>query len=91
MAVTGTGTGVLNFGASDDLVTGVYILDSLRWVGATATGQVCLVTDAAGNVLFTGLADGPNFTDGWIFDQKWVNGITVSSMNSGTLQVYLCR
>ena len=89
MAVTGTGTGVLNFSASNDAVTDIHIVSSLRWVGATAAGHNCRVTDTAGNVIFVGEADGANFTDGWVFDRKWMNGIIAASMNSGTLQIYL--
>ena len=89
MAVTGTGTGVFNFSASNDAVTEICILSSLRWVGATAAGHKARVTDTAGNVLFVGEADGANFTDGWVFDHKWANGLTIASMNSGTIQIYL--
>lgn len=89
MAVSGTGTGVFNFTASNDAVTEICILSSLRWVGATAAGHLCRVTDTAGNVLFVSEADGANFIDGWVFDRKWANGITIASMNSGSLQLYL--
>jgi hypothetical protein len=89
MAVTGSGTGVINFSASNDSIVGVNILSSLRWVGATTAGHLCVVTDAAGNVIFTSEADGANFIDGWVFDHKWVNGITIASMNSGALQIYM--
>lgn len=91
MAVTGTGTGVYNFTASGDVATGVFILSSLRWVGATAAGQLCLVTDGSDNVIFAGEADGANFTDGWVFDNKWVNNITIASLNSGSVQIYEAR
>jgi hypothetical protein len=89
MAVTGTDTGVLNFSASNDSFVGVSILSSLRWVGATAAGHKCRVIDQASNVLFTSEADGANFIDGWVFDRKWSNGIYISSMNSGALQIYM--
>lgn len=89
MAVTGTNTGVVNFSASNDSITGVNILSSLRWVGAGTASDKCLVTDGSGNVIFVSEADGANFIDGWVFDHKWVNGLIVSSMNSGSLQVYM--
>jgi len=89
MAVSGTGTACYTFSASNDAVTGVYVVSSLRWVGATAAGQNCRITNTAGTVVFVGEADGANFTDGWVFDGMWMNGITVASMNSGSLQVYL--
>ena len=89
MAVTGTGTGVINFSASTDSIVDVNIISSLRWVGATTAGHLCRITDGAGNVIFTSEADGANFIDGWVFERKWVNGIIISSMNSGAVQIYM--
>lgn len=90
MAVTGTGTGMFKFTASGDSVAGVYILDSLRWVGAGAAGDRCSVQSSdKGNVIFEAEADGANFTDGWVFRHQWVNGITVATMQSGALNVYV--
>ena len=89
MAVTGTGTGVYTFTASGDSMAGICIADSLRWIGATASGQVCLITDTAGHQIFYSEADGARFIDGWVFPRNtWVNGIVAASMNSGRLQVY---
>ncbi len=89
MAVTGTGTGVLKMTASGDAVTEIYILDSLRWIGATAAGHRCSVTDTSGNVLFESEADGANFLDGWVFAHLWANGVTVATMQSGALNMYV--
>lgn len=89
MAVSGTGTGVFTLTASGDIATGVYILSSLRWVGATAAGQVCRVMDDASHTIFLGEADGANFTDGWVFDNLWCNNPRAASLNSGTLNIYL--
>lgn len=88
MAVSGTSTGVYNFTASNDSLGTVVIMDSCRWVGATAAGDKCLVTNLAGDVIWTSEADGPNFIDGWVFDRKWTYGVVMSSMNSGTFQLY---
>jgi hypothetical protein len=88
MAVTGTMGGVINFTASNDMLTGNFLLDSCRWVGATAAGQLCLVTDLKGNPVFVSEANGANFVDGWVFKRKSVDGIYISSMNSGSFQVY---
>ena len=90
MAVTGTGTGMFKFTASGDSVTGVYILDSVRWVGGTAAGHRCsIISTDKSNVIFEAEADGANFTDGWVFHHQWVNGITVATMQSGALNVYV--
>ena len=88
MAITGSGTGIFNFTASGDILTTLVIMDSCRWVGASAAGHLCHVTDSAGNTLFRSEADGANFVDGWVFDKKWTNGVVMASMNSGTFQLY---
>lgn len=89
MAVTGTSTGVLRFTASGDMVDGVHVLGSCRWIGATTAGHRCSFTDSTGNVIFESQADGPNYTDGWVFEGKWANGITVASLQSGILDIYV--
>lgn len=89
MAVSGTYTGVLNFTAGGDVATGPFVMVSCRWVGATTAGHNLHVDDLKGNRLFTGEANGANYTDGWAFDRKWTDGIEVASMGSGSLQVYL--
>jgi hypothetical protein len=91
MAVTGTGTGVWNLTASGDQITTLFIMDSCRWVGATAAGDKCLFTNLNGDIVWRSEADGPNFVDGWVFDSKWMNGAVMSSMNSGTMQIYEAR
>ena len=89
MAVTGTGTGVLKFTASGDAVTDIYVLGSCRWIGATTAGHRCQMTDTAGNVIFESEADGANFIDGWVFESKWANGITMATMQSGAFNLYM--
>jgi hypothetical protein len=89
MAVTGTGTGVYTLTASDDIATGLFILNSIRWVGATAAGEQCIVMDEASHSIFIGEADGANFTDGWVFDRLWCNNPRAKLMDSGTLQIYM--
>ena len=91
MAVTGTGTGVLTITSSTDAIPSstVMVLSSLRWAGATAAGHSCEVTDAAGNVIFYSVANAANFVDGWVFDNKWVAGLALTTMSSGELQVYV--
>ena len=91
MAVTGTGTGILHITSSTDVVasTNVMILSSLRWVGATAATHTCVITDGAGNVIFSSVANAANFVDGWVFDSKWIAGIAFSAMGSGAVDFYL--
>lgn len=89
MAVTGTNTGMFKFTASGDTVDGVYILDSCRWVGAGTAGDRCSIASTDGKVVFEAEADGANFTDGWVFHHLWVNGITIATMQSGALNIYV--
>lgn len=90
MAVSGTGTGVLKFTASGDTIEGIFILDSLRWIGAGAAGDRCSLADSASGLpIFESEADGANFIDGWVFGHQWVNGITIATMESGALNVYV--
>ena len=91
MAITGTGTNILHITSSTDVVssTTVMLLSSMRWVGATAAGHTCTVTDGAGNPLFSSVANAANFVDGWVFDSKWIAGLILSAMDTGALDVYL--
>ena len=90
MAVTGTGTAVLNFTASGDAVTDLCVPDSCRWIGATAAGDTCTVKTIDGNLIFKSKADGPNFVDGWVFPPHFLaNGIDMASLSSGEFQMYL--
>ena len=91
MAVTGTGTGILHITSSTDVVatSTVMILSSLRWVGATTATHSCIITDGAGNVIFSSVANAANFVDGWVFDGKWVGGIAFDAMDSGAVDIYL--
>ncbi len=91
MAVTGTGTNVLHITSSTDVVStaSVFRIASIRWVGATAAGHTCVVTDGAGNPLFSSIANGANFVDGWVFDHKTVAGLVLTTMASGAIDLYL--
>lgn len=93
MAVTGTGTGVIHITSSTDVLStaNVYVLSSLRWVGATAATHQCIVTDGAGNVIFSSIANGANYVDGWVFDNKWIAGLAFTTMASGAVDLYLAN
>jgi hypothetical protein len=89
MAVTGAGTNVYHCTAAADTIDGVFVLASVRWVGGGAAGDQCILTDGSGNVLFSAQANGANFTDGWVFKTKWVNGLAFSALTSGTVDIYI--
>lgn len=90
MAINGTGTGIYEFTASGT-ITNTLVLVSCRWVGATTAGHQCQLNDLKGNRLFLSEANGANFTDGWAFDRKWVDGVELATMNSGTFYLYESR
>ena len=90
MAVTGTNTGMFRFSAEGDTMAGVYFLDSVRWVGATTAGHRASIQGTVhGNTVFEAEADGANFTDGWVFHRQSINGITIATMQSGVMDVYV--
>jgi hypothetical protein len=76
------------FTASGDVSTKAFIMDSLRWVGATAAGHSIVLKDGNGIEVFKSEANGANFIDGWVWKRKWMHGVEVSSMTSGTLYIY---
>jgi hypothetical protein len=91
MAVTGTGTGIFHMTAGGDVAGGPMIIVSCRWVGATTAGHQCVLQDLKLNRLFSSEANGANFTDGWAFDNKWVDGVSIATMDSGAIDLYLAR
>ena len=87
MAVTGAGNGIYKMTAGADAVTGRLNVSYIRWVGGTTAGHSCVLDDSNGNVIFEGEADGANYTDIMpVF--RWINGITVDTLDSGTVYVY---
>jgi len=88
MAVTGSLTNIIEFTAAADAVTGLKLLVSIRWSGATTAGHQCVVSDSAGNVVFRSEANGANFIDGWVFDRKTVDGLVITTLGSGTVTAY---
>jgi len=88
MSVTNEEGSPVIFTASGDVSTKSFIMDSLRWVGAGAAGDACVVKDGNGAEVFKSQANGANFIDGWVWKRKWMHGVEVSTMTSGTLYIY---
>ena len=88
MAVTGEDGGTMIFTASGDVTTKSFILDSIRWVGAGTAGDTLVIKNSDGYEVFKSVANGANFIDGWIWKRQWMEGLTVTTMTSGTLYVY---
>lgn len=88
MAVTGFNVNILKMTAAADAQTGRLHIDYIKWVGATTASHTLSVTNTAGAIIFESEADGANFIDLHPMD-KWVNGVIVATMDSGTLYVFL--
>ena len=74
--------------SSTDVVTGQMLLASCRWMGATTATHACVWTDLDGRPVFRGQANGANYTDGWVFPRRMVNGLKSTQMDSGTIIFY---
>jgi hypothetical protein len=91
--MTGTASGVLAFTNADVGTTygtalGLVNVKHFRWVGAISSGHKCTVKTINGDVVFDSSADGSNFIDVHPF-YKFMNGINIYALDSGTLYVYL--
>jgi hypothetical protein len=88
--MTGTKIGILRFTSSDvgTSVTGIKFIKHFRWVSATGSGHKCVVKAASGDSAFESEADGEKFIDVHPL-YKFMNGITIDTLDSGVLYVYL--
>ena len=87
MSVTGLDTGILKITEVLDAVVGEMKIDFIRWVGATAVGHTCELTDSNDNIIFSSEAESPSFVD--VACCVSINdGIIVSALDSGTLYIY---
>lgn len=89
MAVTQAQTNVIKMGAAADAITGFYRVNFLYWHSkAAVAGNDLLVSDAAGNELWSDTADAARYKN-FCPIKNQVNGITVTTMTTGELFVYL--
>jgi hypothetical protein len=88
--MTGLSSGTLVFTSVDVgfVLPGVKFVKHFRWIRATASGHVCSVQVASGDVVFESEADGAKFIDVHPL-YKFVNGLTIATLDSGKLFVYL--
>ena len=88
MSVTTNAGYMIKMTAQSDAVTGSFKVGYVRWVNGVRANEECLLKDTNGSELFHSVADGPNYTDLMpIF--RWVNGLTLTTLDSGTLYIYL--
>lgn len=88
MAVSNEDGSPIIFTASGDVTTKSFLIDSLRWVGATTAGDTCVIKDGNGKEIFKSIANGANFIDGWVWKRNWLYGVTITQMTSGTVYIY---
>lgn len=88
--MTGTAIGVLKFTNADVALalTGIKFVKHFRWISATTAGHKCIVKTASGDMAFESEADGAKFIDVHPL-YKFMNGLTIDTLDSGTLYVYL--
>ena len=88
MAITQRQTIVIKCGTGGDAVTGIIGVNFLLWhAKAAVAGDDLLVKDAAGNEIWADTADAANYKNFCPLKNK-VNGITVTTMDSGVLYIY---
>ena len=83
MAVTQADQQVVKFAAAADAITGWNDIAFFWWTGA-ASAAALLVSDAAGNEIYRDIASVANYRGFFPVNAK-LNGITVTTMGSGTL------
>lgn len=64
------------------------VLESVRWVGGTTAGHTATIADAAGNVIWSAVATGANYTEESDVPMRVVGGIRVPTLASGVLYLY---
>lgn len=89
MAITQSTFNIIKMGAGSDALTGLRNVNFILWhsKGAVA-GDDLLIKDAAGNELWADTADAANYKN-FCPIKNTVNGITLTTMDSGTVYVYL--
>lgn len=61
-----------------------------RWVAGATAGDQCIVTDAAGNVIWESVAAGADYVESDMFPAaRMYKGLTVTTLDSGRLYVSL--
>lgn len=89
MAVSYEASGkVILFGAAADEITDFVKVDYMRWIKSTTAGHGLVIHNQNGEVIAQRTADAGN-KDQKIELRTWINGITVDTMTSGTLEVHL--
>ncbi len=89
MAVSNEASGIIKFTAAADAFSEGVSISKIRWVGATTAGHGLVIDDADGKEILTSVAVAENYVESVDFVPALiVQGITVSTLGSGTVYVY---
>lgn len=74
-----------------DTFTGRIKIKYIRWTNATAADDDVIIKDGSGNVIWrtkAEAADQPQ--ESCALDHRWFNGIETDTIDTGTVDIYLC-
>jgi len=63
----------------------------IRWIGAEAAGDECIIEDLDGNILWDSVAAGESYVEADTLDREWPGGFKVTTLDSGVLRIYTER
>lgn len=83
--------------ASGTAVTSeILLITKIRWVGGTTASHQAVIQDANGNPFWESIANGADYvecddfsTHGQRSSSRYLNGLKVPTLGSGTLYIYL--
>ncbi len=80
---------ILDTAASTVLTTHNIEPTLIRWVGGTTAAHTCVVTNAAGIVIWASVANAASFIDQTIFPPEFnFSGLVMLTLASGKLYIY---
>jgi hypothetical protein len=91
MAVTQANTRLIRFGTAADAITNQVYIQKIVWLGPTTAGHNLVISDADG--VITAMKCNINEAGGraveWFEEVPFpANGITITTLDSGTVDVY---
>lgn len=87
MAFSGVGD-IKKTTTEGDILSGNYHVATVRWVEGVNAGDRCVLQNARGEEVWRSQADGAYFTDVHAHF-GWVEDLTVQTLDSGVLLVYI--
>ena len=81
---------IIDTASGSAILTSMAQVRSFRWTGGTTAGHSCVVQDQNGKVVWDSFANGANFLDEKVFEERHgrtVNGLIVPTLGSGKLYI----